>query len=233
MDKRDKAYKLSDHDTFRQLRREISNLLDTAKSNHIGKKLNEAPDARSKWRELNKLGLTKRQHPSPLLFFTPQVLNQHYASISDSNSPLMEQDLQDVIISHPITPNCTSFDFLEVSDADVAKVIQGMKSKSCGVDGISLRMIKLISPTIISSITTVINASLQHGCFPHSWKKALLQALSKKSTPQSPSDTRPIAQLPKLSKILEKIVFMQLMQYLETNHILDTRQAGYRTGHSP
>ena len=108
-----------------------------------------------------------------------------------------------------------------------------MKSKSCGVNGISVRMIKLISPIIISSITAVINASLREACFIHWWKKALLQALSKKSTPQSSSDTRHIVQLPELSKILEKTVFMQLMHYLKANQILDPRQAGYRTGHSP
>ena len=36
-----------------------------------------------------------------------------------------------------------------------------------------------------------------------------------------------------MSKILEKVVFMQLMHYLESNQILDSRQAGYRTGHRP
>ena len=49
----------------------------------------------------------------------------------------MEQDLHDIMASHPLEPNVTYFDFSEMSDADVIKVIQGMKSKSCGVDGIS------------------------------------------------------------------------------------------------
>ena len=52
--------------------------------------------------------------------------------------------------------------------------------------------------------------------------------MPENSTPQSSSDTRHIAQIPELSKI-EKIVFMQLMHYLEANQILDSRQARYRT----
>ena len=160
------------------------------------------------------------------MFFHPQVLNQHYASISNSTSPLVEQDLHDIIASHPIELNCTSFDFVEVSDADVIKFIQGMKSKSCGVDGISVRMIKFVCPTVISCITSVINASIRR-------KKALLQVLSKKRTPLSPSDTRPIAQLPEISKILEKVVFVQLLNFLEINTMLDSRQAEYRLGDSP
>ena len=111
-----------------------------------------------------------------------------------------------------ITLNCTSFDFIKVSDADVVKVIQGMKSKSCGVDGFSARMIKLIFPTIISSITDKFVST--RWLFSSLLKKALLRALSNKSTPQSTSDTRSIAQLRESTKILEKIVFMRLMYYL-------------------
>ena len=239
MQKRDKAYHLavttqraSYHDEFKQLRSDVSNLLDTAKSSYISKKLKDAPNARSKWRELDRLGLTKIRKPSPLMFFTPQVLNQHFASACSSNAPLVDSDLQDIIATHLLHSNCNSFDFTEVSDLDVLRAIQGMQSKSSGVDGISLRMIKLICPTIVSSITLVINSSIREGCFPHSWKKALLLALSKIKTPLSPSDTRPIAQLPEISKILEKIAFQQLSDFLEANNILDSRQAGYRKGHS-
>ena len=77
----------------------------------------------------------------------------------------MEQYLHDIIASHPLEPNCTSFDFTEVSDADVIKVLQSMKSKSCGVDGISVRMIKLTCPIIISSITTIINPQCEMAAF--------------------------------------------------------------------
>ena len=56
-------------------------------------------------------------------------------------------------------------------------------------------------------------------------------ALSRIKTPLTPSDTRPIAHLPELSKILEKIVFIQFSNFLEVNQIPDSRQSGYRSGH--
>ena len=134
MQKRDKAYQRAmkirkpvDREKFRQLRREISNQLDTAKSSFIRKKIDEAPNVRSKSFEINKLGLIKKQNP--LLSFTASGLNQHYASVSNSNSPLNEIDVQDIVASHSLTPNCTSFDFIEVSDANVLKVIASMSSK--------------------------------------------------------------------------------------------------------
>ena len=122
----------------------------------------------------------------------------------------MEQDLHDIIASHPLELNCTSFDFVEVSDANVIKVMQDMKSKSSGVDGISVRIIKLICPIVISCTTVVINASMRDGC------SSMLEA-----------------QLPEISKIHEKIVFMQLLNFLEINHILDSLHARYRSGYSP
>ncbi|XP_071637527.1 uncharacterized protein [Temnothorax longispinosus] len=48
----------------------------------------------------------------------------------------------------------------------------------------------------------------------------------------SPSDTRPIANLPELSKIFEKIVALQITQYLDEFDLLNPRQSAYRSGHN-
>ena len=47
-----------------------------------------------------------------------------------------------------------------------------------------------------------------------------------------PSNTRPIAHLPELSKVLERLVHNQLQGYLEVNQRIHPRQAGFRPGHS-
>ena len=52
----------------------------------------------------------------------------------------------------------------------------------------------------------------------------------KTPTPASVSDTRPIAILPELSKILERDAFDQLLHFLEENSLLDLRQVCYRRG---
>ena len=50
--------------------------------------------------------------------------------------------------------------------------------------------------------------------------------------PLTISDTRPIAILPELSKILEREAFNQLLEFLETYELLDPLQACYRRGPS-
>jgi len=44
---------------------------------------------------------------------------------------------------------------------------------------------------------------------------------------------RPISILPSFSKILEKIVYIRLMNHLETNNILAAEQFGFRTSPPP
>ena len=112
MHKWSKAYQLdvsirkpTDYHAFHQERNNVSNQLDTAKRRLIGKKLDEAPDVRSKWREFKKLELTKRRLLLPLMFIPAQVLNQHYASTSNSTWPLMEKDLHDIIVFLTLKPN--------------------------------------------------------------------------------------------------------------------------------
>ena len=48
----------------------------------------------------------------------------------------------------------------------------------------------------------------------------------------SPSDTRPIANLSHFVKIFDKLVTSQLVEYLETNDLLSNLQTGFRKHYS-
>ena len=50
--------------------------------------------------------------------------------------------------------------------------------------------------------------------------------------PSSPSDTRPIANLCELSKVFERVVHKQIIEYINMNNILNSRQSGFRGGYS-
>ena len=67
--------------------------------------------------------------------------------------------------------------------------------------------------------------------FPSPWKIAIKRLLLKIRTPLSPSDTRPIDNLPEFSKILERIVHRQISKFIADN-ILDPRDSGFRSSFS-
>ena len=47
-----------------------------------------------------------------------------------------------------------------------------------------------------------------------------------------PSNYRPVANLPFLSKLMERVVLRQLINYLQSNSLLPEMQSAYRRGHS-
>ena len=79
----------------------------------------------------------------------------------------------------------------------------------------------------------VVNASLETGRVPASWKHAIITPIPKgKFTASDPSRTRPISILPAITKITERAVQLQLTEYLERHHLFSEAQHGYRKRHS-
>ena len=129
---------------------------------------------------------------------------------------------------------CT-FQMTPVTTEDVIKIIKDLKSSSAtGVDYIDTSTIKLSAELLAPAIAHIINLSIQSSTFPDLWKWHKVIPLLKGTScdPLIPKSYRPIALLPILSKILEKAIFTQLVQYLEENNLIHPNLHGSRAGHS-
>ena len=75
----------------------------------------------------------------------------------------------------------------------------------------------------------LFNTSLQSGVFPTSFKSAYITPILKKAdlNPSDPCSYRPISNLTVISKLLERIVCRQLVQYLSSNGLLPDLQSAY------
>ena len=60
----------------------------------------------------------------------------------------------------------------------------------------------------------------------------LVNQFSRMEIKKNVANYRPISILPSFSKILEKIMYIRLMNHLETNNILAAEQFGFRTSFS-
>ena len=85
---------------------------------------------------------------------------------------------------------------------------------------------------MIESITYLINKSILDGKVPTSWKIAKVIPLHKKGDKSNPDNYSPIFLLPCISKILEKIVLIQLLKFIQGNKMLVPEQSGFRAKHS-
>ena len=63
-------------------------------------------------------------------------------------------------------------------------------------------------------------------------KFALINPLSKTYHPASPNDARPVALLTELSKLCERLVQQQLMQFIQADNLLSPCQSCYKKGDS-
>ena len=81
-------------------------------------------------------------------------------------------------------------------------------------------------------LTHIINLSISKSTFPSIWKHAKVVPLLKKDDPLHAKNYRPVASLPVFSKILERVVFNQLVKYLESNNLIHPNHHGSRAGHS-
>ena len=99
------------------------------------------------------------------------------------------------------------FDSLNCTPCEVYDVIAKLKpGKAPGLDYIPPRLLGLCAPGISASVAELFNLSFRTATFPTSWKKSLVVPIQKKGNSKDPVNYRPIALLPILSKVLERIV---------------------------
>ena len=119
-----------------------------------------------------------------------------------------------------------------MTELDIINVVKTLKSNSCGPDEISAFFVKLSIQQSAAAIADIVNVSFRYNKFPERWKKSIVIAIPKITSPLTPSDYRPISLLSVLSKIIEKIAAKQMTQYLILHELLDKNQSGYKPEHS-
>ena len=116
---------------------------------------------------------------------------------------------------------------------EVQKIILELRnSKSTGLDTIDSYILKCSLPYILPAVTHIVNESINSGIFPSQWKTAKVIPLLKSGDSLNPKNYRPVAMLPILSKVLEKVVFCQVSEYMEENGLMHPNHHGFRRNHS-
>jgi len=107
------------------------------------------------------------------------------------------------------------------------------RKASEGKDGINTRLLQLSLPITLLYIRHVFNTSIATNGFLSLWKKAIITPIYKgKGSQSEPGNYRPIAILPVMSRVLEKLILKQVVAYMDKHSILADRQHAFRKNHS-
>ena len=105
-------------------------------------------------------------------------------------------------------------------------------SKLAGIAKVSGRFLKDGGNILAKPITKICNISISSGLFPSDCKIAKLKPLYKRESKAIPENFRPISLLPLISKVIERIVYDHVYNFLLQNSILYNYQSGFRKNHS-
>ena len=231
---------------FKHLRNRINSRLKYEEKSWQKTKLEECGEDSSKvWKNVkNILNWSKCGSPSQLfyngsLISKPQEVadaqNMFFIdkiNLIRENLPPPSTDPLAVIRTLMAGRQC-SFSFSVVHPDEVEKVISSLSnSSSFGLDEIDTSSIKLVKYYLVPAITHIVNLSLSTQAFPFYWKNSKIIPLHKKEDQLNPKNYRPVAIIPIFSKILERIVFNQMVEYLASNELIHPNHHAYRKHHN-
>ena len=101
-------------------------------------------------------------------------------------------------------------------------------SKSCGYDNIMPRVVKQLASELSEPLSHIINLTLTTGKIPADLKTSIIIPVYKTGDKCEFKNYRPISSLPCFSKILEKMLYKRLLNYLSKISVLSDHQYGFR-----
>lgn len=105
-------------------------------------------------------------------------------------------------------------------------------NNSCGLDNFSFKVIKQIYPYIIDILLYLINKSLEDAVFPNVLKLASVTSIFKKGDINKCTNYRHISVLSIFSKIIEKLVYSKVHDFLSRFDVVTKWQHGFCRGKS-
>jgi hypothetical protein len=125
----------------------------------------------------------------------------------------------------PILENVQELELGTTNQVHVCDIIKSLQPKnSMDIDGISTKLLKFLAIELSWPLAHIFNLSLSNGIFPDRLKSSRTVPIFKSGRNDLCDNYRPIALLSTLSKVLEKMVSVKLVNHLDRNKILYEHQ---------
>ena len=105
--------------------------------------------------------------------------------------------------------------------------------KALGGDSLDGHLIKTASKVLLPALTHIVNLSIKEGTFLERWKFHVVLPHHKSGGREDPDNFRPVCHLVELGKLVELVVWEQLMSHTLQGQLLHPNHHGSLPGHSP
>ena len=160
-----------------------------------------------------------------------QIFNDFFAPVGEK----LTSKFGDVTLPNfDVTLPSNQFEFLSINPNYVLEELLSLPNKSSlDILNMDSKLLRLASPIIVQVIAHIFNLSLALGTLPADWKIARVTPIYKNIGPRdNPSNYRPISVVSNVTKIIEKHVKGQLVEFLLKNNLLCHEQHAYLKNHS-
>ena len=201
---------------FRRARKDVNDKIRAAKSEYYSAKLSFAISSSRTWKTIkdigigsSEVGMVSSADPNELnSIFTKIPIIEGFSNCSAKN-----------YVSEENMSHHNEFEFSGVSELEVFSCCNMVKSNSTGPDNIHPIFIKTLLPILLPYLTYLFNNIITKSYFPSKWKHAKVIPV-----PKSNNEYRPISILGYFSKVLEKLLYVQISTHVHKNHLLSDKK---------
>ena len=226
---------------FKSLRNKVIGQLRKAKANFFLEIIKQAKgNSKLLWKGIDQLSGKAPSNSAPLeLKLNGNIHTDRLAVANGFNDYFLNSVIElggkfsEVQLPVFTTNEANAMYFKNVDEAKVNKILSLLSnSKAKDIWGVDTVCLKKHKNVLTSSITKIINLSLNENVFPSTLKTAIVTPVYKSGDRQEVSNYRPISILPAISKVVEKAVAEQLVAHLNKENLLHPMQFGFRANHS-
>ena len=115
----------------------------------------------------------------------------------------------------------------------IINLLKNLDSKKAnGPHKLPTTLLKITALEIAEAVTFLFSQSYESGQLPNDWRKAHVLPVFKKGEKHDSCNYRPVSLTAVLCKIMEHIIYRNIMHHLEDNDILFANQHGFLKNHS-
>ena len=217
---------------YRKLRNRITSEIEKKKFEHFSDMNNECKhNPRKIWEELKSVLPDKINFKSIPKNLNADTFNKYFVEAPQNLNSKFSKEPGDLYWKGP--ESIHAFRFKKIIVDDVTKYLSKLPDKSGGdVLGFDRKLLRASAPYISETLCCIINKSLASGCF-YDWKFAKVTPVYKQAGDiNMPGNYRLIPVIGHIAKMIESLIGVQMIDYLEEYNFIILDQSAYLKRHS-